>query len=135
MFHQGITSPERCYSTNKFITMKHYFSLLFLAFWLLLLVPTEGQNPVPPPARPISEWITLINRDAKLSQITKLLGKPDRVKGVDGKLLLFWDAQVDDGSKRGTTLALIVTEVRNEMVIIAIYDPTSGAILKFDWSK
>lgn len=78
-------------------------------------------------------WIVLIEKNAKLSAITDILGKPDRMTAGGGCLEYVWDGALDDGTKNGAELGIAVTEVQNEWVVVGIFNPASNQVEPFPW--
>jgi len=74
-----------------------------------------------------------ITRDAKLQSYFNQLGKPDTTKASGRVQAYTWFSRLDNGTKLGTRLSLIAKEVRGQMIVVAIYDPTSDTVLKFPW--
>lgn len=102
---------------------------------------TPTPTPTPQPSagagvaklRTLDEIVAFITKDAKVSSLITLLGKPDTITEGDTITAYVWRFAIDDGSKYGTALGAIVYVMHGEKVIVGLKIGTIGKSYSFPW--
>lgn len=88
------------------------------------------------PVKTFPEWVALITKDAKLTSLRSVLGKPDEKETSDQGVVEYkWYGVVDSGGKNPEALRVFSLPHKDQLFIVAIYNPATKIVGEFPWAK
>ena len=81
------------------------------------------------------DWEAFIRKDSKLSTVTALLGKPDRIDERDGIKVYGWYHKLDLGTKNMGMLHLLVAPYRGEVIVVGAFENYTTKAIMMPWSQ